>query len=116
MSAPFGRSSNRSPSRTMPSSTVEIVRNVAASLGVAMAAAAIARVRIKDFISLLLAQLVQRAEHFVRGLDDLGVHLVCALRGDQVGDLGDGIDVRGLEEALQHGAEPLLAGRAGDGL
>src|ERR1044072_8658730 len=30
--------------------------------------------------------------HFIRGLDDLGVHFIGALRRDQLGDFLDGID------------------------
>src|SRR5262245_7363240 len=56
------------------------------------------------------AQLVQGLQHFVRRLDDLGVHLIGALRGDQVGDFLHRVDVRGLEEALQRRGEALLAG------
>src|SRR5690606_13358177 len=56
----------------------------------------------KDRISraMVLAYLRERAEHLVGALDDLRVHLVGPLGGDQVGDLRDDVDVRGLQEAL----------------
>ena len=34
-----------------------------------------------------------RLHHFIRGLDDLRIHFVGALRGDQLGDFLDGVDV-----------------------
>src|SRR5438067_8265715 len=38
--------------------------------------------------------------HFIRGLDDLGIHFVGALRRDQFGDFLDRVDVRGFEILL----------------
>src|SRR5262245_21809700 len=61
-----------------------------------------------------LAHLVQSLEHLVGCLDDLGVHLVGALRGNQVGHLLHRVDVGGLEEALQRGGKTLLSCGAGD--
>ena len=52
------------------------------------------------------------AGHLVGGLDHLGVHLIGALRRDQVGDLGDRIDVGGFEIALLDDAESGVAGHA----
>ena len=47
-------------------------------------------------------------------LDHLGVHLVGALRLDEVGDLLYRVDVRGLEVALRHRAEAGIARDADD--
>src|SRR5690349_13296366 len=41
-----------------------------------------------------------RLGHFVRGLDDLGIHFVGALCRDQLGDFLDRVDVRGFEPFL----------------
>ena len=49
-------------------------------------------------------QLRGRLQHLVRRGDDLGIHLVGALRGDQVGDFGDRLDVGLFEAALQQRA------------
>src|SRR5438132_8621121 len=38
--------------------------------------------------------------HFIRGLDDLGIHFVGALRRDQLGDFLNRVDVRGFEILL----------------
>ena len=51
-------------------------------------------------------------QHFVGRGDDLGVHLVGALRGDQIGDLGHRLDVGLFEAALQQRAGAVGAGRA----
>ena len=45
----------------------------------------------------LAAHIGDRAGHLVRRLNHLGVHLVGALGRDEVGDLCDGIDVRGFD-------------------
>ena len=52
--------------------------------------------------------------HLVGSLDDLGVHLVGALRRYQLGDLAHRIDVRFLEIALMDRAEAGIAGDAVD--
>ena len=53
----------------------------------------------------LFHQLGGRLQHLVGRSDDLGIHLVGALRRDQVGNLGDRGDVRLFEAALQQGAD-----------
>src|SRR3546814_15593703 len=58
-------------------------------------------------IAVLLSQAGDGAEHFVGGLDHLRVHLVGTLRGDQIGDLADRVDVRGLDESPEDGAEAI---------
>src|SRR6266702_3228487 len=56
-----------------------------------------------------------RLRHLVRRLDDLGIHLIGALRRDQFGDFLDGIDVRGLEILLVDLAIAGIARQADDG-
>ena len=51
-----------------------------------------------------------RLQHLVGRGDDLGVHLVGALRGDQVGDFLHGLDVRLFEIALLQVAEAVRSG------
>src|SRR5690348_14038551 len=46
------------------------------------------------------AQVGDRPGHLVRGLNDLGVHLIGALSRNEVGDLGDRVDVGRLDVAL----------------
>ena len=53
-----------------------------------------------------------RRQHLVGGGDDLGVHLVGALRGDQVGDFVDRLDVGLFEIALLQVAEAVDVGLA----
>jgi len=48
-------------------------------------------------------------EHVVGRLNDLGVHLIGALRGDQLGDLLDRVDVGGLQISLLQAAEAGIA-------
>src|SRR5215470_6950504 len=55
-----------------------------------------------------------RLRHLVGRGDHLGIHLVGALRLDQLGDLLDGIDVRGFEIGLHDLAEAQIAGDADD--
>src|SRR5271156_1320847 len=50
--------------------------------------------------SSLAAHVGDRARHLVCGLDHLGVHFIGALSRNEVGDLGDGIDVGSLDVAL----------------
>src|SRR3954465_8996822 len=52
-------------------------------------------------------QLAGRGHHLVGRADNLRVHLVSALRCDQVGDLGHDVDVAGFKRALD---EPAIAG------
>src|SRR5207245_9073108 len=51
-------------------------------------------------------------QHLVGGADHLGVHLVGALRRDQVGNLGDDLDIGLLEIALLHVAKTVGVGGA----
>ena len=51
-------------------------------------------------------------QHLVGGADDLGVHLVGALRRDQVGDFGDHLDIGLFEVALLQVAEAVGVGDA----
>src|ERR671922_163779 len=57
----------------------------------------------------------QRTEHVICGLDHLGIHLVGALRRDQLGDFLHRIDVRVLEVALMQRAKACLPWCTGDG-
>src|SRR3954469_406318 len=52
--------------------------------------------------------------HFIRGLDDLGIHFVGALGGDQLGDFLDRVDVRGFEILLVDLAVAGIAGQPDD--
>src|SRR5260370_22721440 len=70
--------------------------------------------RTKRFVTtpikpLLAPHVGDRAGHLVSGLNDLGVHLVGALRRDQVGDLGHWIDVGRFDVALLQNAEGRVA-------
>src|ERR1700693_1286079 len=91
-------SSKRSPRRSTGPLAVTAGRKVCAIAG---AAAASAPDSTRDAAIRLMASvdLSQGCFHVVRGLDHLRVHLVGALRRDEIGDLGDDIDVRGLEIA-----------------
>src|SRR5205085_5339530 len=51
-------------------------------------------------------------QHLVGGADHLGVHLIGALRRDQVGTLGDDLDIGLLEIALLHVAKTVGVGGA----
>src|SRR5258707_14433170 len=51
-------------------------------------------------------------QHLVGGAEHLGVHLVGALRRDQIGNLGDDLDIGLLEIALLHVAEAVGVGDA----
>src|SRR5258705_9655013 len=51
-------------------------------------------------------------QHLVGGADHLGVHLIGALRRDQVGNLGDDLDIGLLEIALLHVAKTVGVGDA----
>ena len=51
-------------------------------------------------------------QHLVGGADHLGVHLVGALRGDQVGHFRDDVDVGLFEAALRDAAVAFGVGEA----
>ena len=52
-----------------------------------------------------LSQRRNRAEHLVGSLNDFRVHLISALRRDQLGNFGHRIDVRSFQIALQNRTE-----------
>src|SRR6266478_9761806 len=66
----------------------------------------------KIIISPLAEQRGGGLQHLVGGADHLGVHLVGALRRDQVGNLGDDLDIGLLEIALLHVAKTVGVGDA----
>src|SRR5215472_12616206 len=105
---------------TVSPSTTTLVRSEAAEAGMAApkaAAVASKKARRCVFTAVFrLVDVVQGLEHLVRGLDDLGVHLVRALGADQVRDLLDRVHVRAFEEPLQDRAKALVAGRADHGV
>src|SRR6186713_3069376 len=106
----------RSPTRTTSEVTVMLARNV----GVAMPSSAACAGRasasrmeiearvvriivIASVIASVLASAEQRRgrlHHLVGGADDLGIHLVGTLRGDQVAHLRDDVDIGLFEAAL----------------
>jgi hypothetical protein len=57
------------------------------------------------------AQVGGRRQHVVGGADDARVHFVGALGGDQIGDLGDRVDIGLFQEGLEQGAVAFRAGR-----
>src|SRR5438105_15138039 len=71
----------------------------------------VAAVRIV-IISSLAEQRGGGLQHLVGGADHLGVHLIGALRRDQVGNLGDDLDIGLLEIALLHVAKTIGVGGA----
>lgn len=58
--------------------------------------------------------LADHAGHVVGSLNDLGIHLVSPLGGDQFGDLLDRVDVGILEIALGQRSEGDISRKAGD--
>src|ERR1700677_2883554 len=60
----------------------------------------------------LAAHVGDCAGHLVCGLDHLGVHFIGALSRNEVGDLGDGIDVGSLDVALLDDPKRSVAGNA----
>src|ERR1043166_121830 len=54
---------------------------------------------------------VVRLQHLIRGRDDLRIHLIGALRGDQVGHFDHRVDVRLLEIALLDRSEERRVGK-----
>src|SRR5437879_1455161 len=71
----------------------------------------VAAVRIV-IISPLAEQRGGGLQHLVGGADHLGVHLIGALRRDQVGNLGDHLDIGLFEVALLHVAKTVGVGDA----
>src|SRR5688500_15684034 len=66
------------------------------------------RYRRGGFPTPALTDIRHRPVHAVGGLDDFGIHLVGALRLDQLGDFLHGIDVGRFQIALEDGAEALV--------
>src|SRR5579863_4033792 len=106
---------NRSPRRTNGPATVTLVLSVdSARLGVAMAKAAANNKATRTFMIPLL-DLVEGRHHLVGGLDHLRVHFVGSLCRNQIGNLGDHIDIRGFEKTLLDRAKRRRSRIAGDG-
>src|SRR6185437_2251825 len=61
----------------------------------------------------LAAQVRDGPRHLIRGLDHLGVHFIGALSRNEIGDLGDGIDVGRLYVALLDDPKGSVARNAG---
>src|SRR4029453_121685 len=107
------RLSMASPIRTSSPATATLARSTGAAMTSSRVCAravadvvanrAVARRRERKIIVSPLAE--QRGgglQHLVGGADHLGVHLVGALRRDQVGNLGHHLDIGLLEIALLH--------------
>src|SRR3981189_2966525 len=113
-----------SPIRTRSLVTVTLARStgaamtssrVCASAGAAETASrAVARRRERTIImsSPLAEHLGGGLQHLVGGGDDFCVHLVGALRCDQVGDFGDDLDIGRFEVRLLHVAHAVGVGDA----
>src|ERR1051325_5945366 len=80
--------SNKSDNRTVDARSVVFGRKVAASPYAKQTQSAIKASGSRFIAS---PQVGQGGQHVVAGGDHLAVHLVRALRGDQVGDLGDDV-------------------------
>src|SRR5690348_14669221 len=113
-------SPKRSPRRMTGPVTVALGRSVAALAGETAPTSAVRARRMTNRIMRgFLARpaslhLAQRRHHLVGGLDHFRIHLIGALRRDEVGDLRDDVDIGGLEQALIERAEAGRAGIAGD--
>src|SRR5690349_16998109 len=115
-------SAKRSPSRITVPATLLVGRSAGAASAPPQARqtdASTSKERSEWIIALCLMppallDLVERGQHLVGSLDHLRVHLIGALRRDEVGDLRHDVDVGGLEQALVDRAESGRAGRAGD--
>src|SRR5579864_3472075 len=105
----------RSPTWTSGPATVTLVLSVdSARLGAAMAKAAANNKATRNFMIPLL-DLVERRHHLVGSLDHLRVHFVGSLRRDQIGNLGNDIDIRGFKKTLLDRAKRRRSRIAGDG-
>src|SRR5580704_3322621 len=112
--------STRSPMRTSSPFTVTLAfsAGVAGAPPVCAAAAVDRAISAKSAVkrnisqSPLPHQLRGGLQHLVGSRDHLRVHLIGALGGDQVRDLGDRVDVRLLEIALLQAAVAVDAGDA----
>src|SRR5260370_10013028 len=112
-----------SPIRNSSPDTVTLARSTGAAMtssracadavAVAAASRAVARKTERmDIISPLAEQRGGGLQHLVGGADHLGVHLIGALRRDQVGNLGHHLDIGLLEIALLHVAVAVGVGDA----
>src|SRR5258706_13211855 len=113
-----------SPIRTTSPVTVTLARSTGAAMIAvrlwATAAVDVAESRavarkIERIVIMKLPSAEQRRcglQHLVGGADHLGVHLVGALRRDQVGNLGDDLDIGLFEIALLHVAKTVGVGDA----
>ena len=110
----------RSPMRTRSSVTITFCRSDGASGASPVCAAAAAgiarqsaRVRMRIMAYSSAEQVGGRLQHLVGCGDDLGVHFVGALRGDQIGDFAHRLDIGLFEIALLQVAEILGVRLAG---
>src|SRR5207247_10594634 len=94
---------------TLRFAKVSWVCATAAALDAAIRAVAMRRAR-AIMTSPLAEHVGGGLQHLVGWTDDLGVHLVGALRGDQVGDFCDHLDIGLFEIALLHVAEAVGVG------
>src|ERR1700722_19099665 len=101
----------RSPTRIRLSETFAAGRRVWPEAGLATARISANRRRAGKRV-IASADLGQGGLHVVRRLDHLGIHLIGPLRGDEIGDLGHDVDVRGFEIALLNIAVGRCAGIA----
>src|SRR5580704_2853268 len=103
--------STRSPMRTTSLETMALALSAGAGVSAAAAppsvstrakVATVSRVMTMIFLYLPFSahQLRSRLQHFVGGGNDFGIHLVGALRRDQIGDFGYRLDVGLFEIAL----------------
>src|ERR1700733_5706277 len=116
--------STRSPMRTRSPLTITLAVSAGGVVVVCAAAtpqsasrnaklAAIRRVMARIFLYLPFSahQLRRRLQHFVGCGNDLGIHLVSALRRDQVGDFGHRLDIGLFEVALLERAGAVGSGQ-----
>src|SRR5258707_2817268 len=112
-----------SPIRTRSPATATLARSTGAAMTSSRVCAdaaadvaatrAVARKRERlVIISPLPEQRGGGLQHLVGGADHLGVHLISALRRDQVGNLGNDLDIGLLEVALLHVAKTVGVGGA----
>src|SRR3954464_4452990 len=99
----------RSPTRTTSEVTVMLARSVGVAMKSSAARAGSASTRRAEIVARVVRIIViisaeqrrGRLHHLVSGADDLGVHLVGALGGDQVAHLRDDVDIGLLQAALR---------------
>src|SRR5258705_7938060 len=115
-----------SPIRTRSPDTCTLARSTGAAIALRFAKVswvcaatldaairAVARRRARAIMASPLAEHVGGGlQHLVGRADDLGVHLIGALGGDQVGDFGHHLDIGLFEIALLHVAKTVGVGDA----